>query len=177
MDQRLRGVSLTSGRSAGRDPAHEKEGIRAHARIPSSLFGSESAGGGEEKAPMPGVHADLRGIGAHHKRRRPVLRPVFIRFIRFRGTGLLHLDKSLAGHLLGLGKSHELEHRRSHVGQDAVVHRLHAVRHHNDGHRVERVRRVGRTVGVDGVVGVALAASTTFSTQPSTALTALTIAS
>ena len=129
MDQRLRGVSLTSGRVAGRDPAHEKEGIRACARIPSSLFGSESAGSGEEKAPMPGVHADLRRIGPHHKRRRPVLRPVFIRFIRFRGTGLLHLDKSLAGHLLGLGKSHELEHRRSHVGQDAVVHRLHAVRH------------------------------------------------
>ena len=53
-----------------------------------------------------------------------------------REGGLFQLDEHLARHLGRLFEPHEFEHRRSYVGQHAVVYGLHAVRYHDDGHRI-----------------------------------------
>ena len=80
-------------------------------------------------AKHPAENRSAPGTGFRPETKSRTLRSGF--FVS--ASGLFQLHERLAGHFGRLFEAHQAEHRGSHVGQDAVVHRLHAVRNDHDG--------------------------------------------
>ena len=67
----------------------------------------------------------------------------------------LVLDQVHTRHVSRLFQAHDVEDRRSYVGQHTVLHLgMLVLRYIDKGNGVQRVSRVGRAVLVDGIVGI-----------------------